>query len=199
MPQGQEIVVAPFSVYLADLGAAFPDVDEDPDAAVWGFLGDGGDKSMGEDGLTITHTQTVDRHRTGGRLGPAKATRSSEDLMIAFDLVDMTLEVYAKALSDASITTVAAASGTVGVKSMGIAQGPVVAEFAALLRGDVSPYVGGFAMQYEIPRVVQVASPAPGYNKASMAMLRFEFEALETDTGSYPFGEIRVISAAALP
>ena len=47
MPQGQEIVVAPFSVYLADLGAAFPDVDEDPDAAVWGFLGDGGDKSHG--------------------------------------------------------------------------------------------------------------------------------------------------------
>ena len=155
---------------------------------------------MGEDGLTITHNQTVDRHRTAGRLGAVKATRSSEDLMIAFDLVDMTLEVYAKALSDASITTVAAASGTVGVKSMGIAQGPVVAEFAALLRGDVSPYVGGFAMQYEIPRVVQVASPAPGLQQSIDGDApRFEFEALETDTGSYPFGEIRVISAAALP
>ena len=52
MPDGQEIIVAPFSVYLADIGTAYPEVDEDP-AAAWGFLGDGGDKSQGEDGLVI--------------------------------------------------------------------------------------------------------------------------------------------------
>ena len=54
-------------------------------------------------------------------------------------------------------------------------------------------------MQYELPRAVQVSSPAPGFNKSGMAMLKFEFEALETDTGAFPFGEIREMTALALP
>ena len=146
---------------------------------------------MGEDGLVITHSQTIDRHRMAGRTGAGKATRSAQELMISFDIVDMSLEVYAKALSDAAITTIVAASGVAGVKSIGLHQGYSVAEFAILVRGNVSPYVNGDSMQYEIPRAVQVSSPAPGFNKASMAMLKFEFEALETDTGAFPFGNIR--------
>ena len=90
MPDGQEIIVAPFSVYLADIGTAYPEVDEDP-AAAWGFLGDGGKLSQGDDGLVLTHGQTVDMHKTGGRTGAVKATRSSEELMISFDLVDISL------------------------------------------------------------------------------------------------------------
>ena len=198
MAEGQEIIVAPFHVYIGDIGAAYPDVDVAPAAAVWGFLGDGGDKSQGEDGLVITHNQTIDKHRTGGRTGAVKATRSAEDLMLSFDLIDMTLEVYAKALNNAAITDIAAAVGVAGVKSIGLHQGRSVAEFAVLVRGDDSPYAGGRSMQYELPRVVQVSSPAPGFNKAGMAMLKFEFEALETDTGTFPFGEIREMTAEPL-
>ena len=197
MANGQEIIVQPFRVYLADIGTAFPAVNEDP-AVDWGLLGDGGDKSQGEDGLVISHSQTIDKHRTASGTGPRKMTRSSESLMVSFDLVDMTLEVYAKALSDATITDTAAASGVAGVKSIGLNQGYDVAEFALLVRGDISPYINGSSMQYEIPRVAQVSSPAPGFNKASMAMLKFEFEALETDVGAYPFGNIREMTAIPL-
>ena len=143
MPSGQEIIVSPFKVYLGDIGAAYPDVDGDPPPAVWGLLGDGGDKSEGEDGLVITHNQTIDKHMTGGRTGAVKATRSAEDLMLSFDLVDMTLEVYAKALNNAAITDIAAGQGVAGVKSIGLHQGLEVAEFALLIRGDVSPYPAG--------------------------------------------------------
>ena len=129
MPSGQEIIVSPFKVYLGDIGAAYPDVDGDPISAVWGLLGDGGDKSEGEDGLVITHNQTIDKHMTGGRTGAVKATRSAEDLMVSFDLVDMTLEVYAKALNDAAISDIAAAQGIAGVKSIGLHQGRDVVEF----------------------------------------------------------------------
>jgi len=171
-----EIIGAPYTLWLAPIGTAFPLIDADP-AVDWIKVGTNGDRNYSEDGVTVAHSQSFEQARPAGATGPVKAWRTEEDLMIRLSLWDLTLEQYATALNDATITTTAAGSGTAGFKAIGLSQGQEVALYSMLVRG-VSPY-GNFNAQYQVPRCYQSGSPEPVFKKGDPAGLDLEFTALE--------------------
>lgn len=172
-----EIIMSPFEVWLAPVGEAFPAIDAAP-AGNWVKLGTNGNKNISEDGITLTHGQTINQHRAYGATGPVKANRSGEDLSIAFVLDDLTLEQYAKVLNNVAVNDVAAGVATAGYREITMRQGFDVSLFALLCRGP-SPYGDGWNMQYQVPRAYQGENPAPAFSKTSAAGLSLSFVALE--------------------
>lgn len=172
-----EIVGQPLELFLAPVGTAFPLVDADP-AGTWVLVGTSGTRSQDENGVTVTHSQTITKARPGGTTGPVKAFRTEEDLMFKLTLWDVSLEQYMLALNANELTTTAAGSGTAGFKKLGLSRGREVATYALLARG-VSPYDDGMTAQYQVPRCYQSASPAIAYKKGVPAGVDLEFTALE--------------------
>ncbi|MDF1778735.1 MAG: hypothetical protein P1V13_22155 [Rhizobiaceae bacterium] len=178
-----EIVAAPFTLWLAPVGEAFPAIDATP-AGNWGMVGTSGDENYTEDGVTVAHAQTIEKTRAAGTTGPRKAFRTEEDLMIRLTLMDMTLEHYKTAMNGNAVTTTAAGSGTAGTKKLGMRQGLNVTRLALLVRGDTSSYGDGYKSQYEVPICYQSASPEPVFRKGQPAALALEFTALEDSSAS---------------
>jgi hypothetical protein len=172
-----EIIMAPYEIYLAPVGESFPDVDETP-AGNWAKLGTNGKYNLAEEGVTVTHEQTLSLHRTLGSVGAVKAARTEEGLLIACILEDLTAEQYAKVLNNVSVSDIAAGSGTPGHRDITLRQGPSVATFALLAKGP-SPYGDNWNAQYQVPRVLQNGNPAPVFTKGEAAGLACEFVALE--------------------
>lgn len=194
-----EILISPYEVYLAPVGESFPDVDETP-GGNWTLLGTNGKFNISEDGVTVTHNQTIEKKRTVGSTGPVKAVRTEEDLMISFILEDLTLEMYAKALNNVTVTDTAAASGTPGYREITLRQGREVAVFAVLVKGK-SSYGDSWYGQYQIPKAYDSGNLTPKFNKSDVAALSFEFTALEDpDAASEEerFGTLRMQDATAL-
>lgn len=192
-----EIIAAPFSLYLAPVGEAFPDVDEAPSGG-WVLVGTNGSKNYSEDGVTVTHEQTIEEFRFLGSTGPLKASRTEEGLIVMMTLHDITLEQYIAALNFNSVSTTAAGAGTPGTKDANLFMGLTLAERALLVRGDgVSSYGAGWSMQYQVPRVVQRASPEVVYQKGEPAGLELEFMALVdlNATAGEEFGKLIVQNA----
>lgn len=177
-----EIIGAPFTLFIAPIGTAFPLVDAAP-AAAWKLIGSNGASNYSDAGVTVAHSQKLEQARPVGSTGPVKAWRTEEDLMISLTLWDMTLEQYLYALNDATIATTAAGAGTAGFKKIGLSQGGEVTAYAALLRG-LSPYGDVFAAQYEVPRCYQSGNPKPVFTKGKPAALELEFTALEDLTAA---------------
>ena len=175
-----EIIAAPFTAWLAPIGTAFPAIQAEP-AATWLKLGKSGDKNISEDGVSVTHPQSLEFFRTLGSTLPRKAVRTEEDVMISFTLLDLTLEMYRKVLNDNGLSEVVAASGIAGVKKLSLARGRIVTQHALLLRGP-SAYGENWTAQYKIPIVVHVGEPELSFTKGEPAGLLFEFQAIESDT-----------------
>ena len=195
-----EIIAAPFEVWTAPVGTPFPAIDADPAGAGWTLVGDSGDRDVAENGVTVIHQQTVVEIRTNGTTGPRKVVRRAEELIVEFDLVNLKIPQYARALNDATVTTVAPGPGTAGHLSIPLHQGFDVAEHALLVRGP-SPHLANAHMQYEVPRVYQAGVPAPVFGKANVAMLRFQYKALEDEsaaTDAERFGTLRAQHAPPL-
>ena len=179
MPQPFEIVAQPFTLWVGDVGDVFPTIDEDPGAG-WTKIGTSGDLNYTEDGVTITHNQTVEKFRALGSTGPRKAFRTEEELHITLSVADVSLEQYAQALNDNTVTTEPPDTGTAGSKKLGLSRGLNVAQHALLIRGAAaSPYGEGWVAQYEVPIVVQTGEPEVVYVKGEPASLALEFQALE--------------------
>ncbi len=197
--QPYEIIGQPLSLWLAPVGTAFPAVSAAP-SSPWVLVGTSGDRSQNEEGVVVTHNETLNKVRTGGSTGAVKVFRPDEDLMFRLTLLDVSLEQYKLALNGNTLTTVAAGSGTIGTKSVGLSRGKDVTTYALLARG-VSPYGDGFSMQYQVPRCYQAASPAITYRKGQPAGIELTFEALE-DMGAASadvrFGTIVAQHQAAL-
>ncbi len=197
--QHTEIVIAAVSIYLAPVGETFTEIQAAP-AGAWKLLGTGGDLNLGEDGVTVAHEETLNPKRTLGSTGPVKVTRSEENLMVSGVLVDLALEEYAKVLNNVTVADTAADSDTGGYQEITLRQGPIVALFALLIRGeDASPYGESYNLQYEIPVVYQSANPSPVFTKGESADLAFEFTALEDEnaaTDAERFGQIIAQDAA---
>ncbi len=194
-----EIVSGPLTLWLAPVGTAFPAIDAAP-AAGWIKVGTDGDKNYSDSGVTVTHSQTVNKVRPAGSVGARKALRADEDLMFALVLWDLTLEQYAAALGDLEIATTAAGVGTAGFKQIGLSRGEEVATHALLARG-VSPYDAALAAQFEVPRCYQSGSPSPVFNKGVPAGLALQFDALEDPDAASAgerFGRLIAQTAAAL-
>jgi hypothetical protein len=194
-----EIIMAPYTIYTAPLDETFPDVDETP-GGNWSLLGTSGNKSYEDEGVSVSHEQTIVEKRTAGCTGPIKAVRTEEGLKIHVVLADVTVETYAKVLNGLTLTDTAAASGEPGFRVINLRQGPTVAAFSLLVRG-ASPYGEDWNAQYEIPKVYQSASPKPVYGKGQTAQLEVEFTALEDPdaaTDAERFGYFRAQDADAL-
>jgi len=195
-----EIIISPFEVFTAPEGTAFPDVDTAPPAP-WAKLGTNGVRNYSEDGVTVTHEQTVEEHRTAGSTGPVKVSRPEEGLLVDLVLEDLSLEQYAKILNGVTVTDTPAAAGTPGIRTITLRQGPSVACFAMLIRGP-SPYADGLVAQYQVPRAYQGGNPAPVFSKGEAAGLACQFKALEDPnaaTDAERFGKLVAQDAEALP
>lgn len=172
-----QIIAAPFTIYLAPVGTAFPTLDNEP-AAPWMMVGGAGDEDYNEEGVTVSHTSEEQKWRGLGSTAPRKAFRTEEDLMVAFQLHDMTLENYALALNGNSVTTTAPSVDAQGTKSMSLLKGCSITEYALLARGNASAYGAGLIAQYQIARCFQMGSAEPVFQKGEPAGLALEFGAL---------------------
>lgn len=172
-----EIVAGPLTLYLAPVGTAFPAIDDAPDVA-WVKVGASGDRNYSEDGVSVMHSQAVNKVRPAGAVGAVKAFRTEEDMALTVTLWDNTLEAYTLALSGVAPTATAAGAGTAGYKKLGLSRGETVKTYALLARG-ISPYGDGYAAQYEVERCYQSANPSPAYRKGVPAGLQLTFDALE--------------------
>jgi hypothetical protein len=164
------VIGGPFRVWRAEVGTAFPLITVAP-AAGWNLLGVNGNKSYSEDGVTVRHPQTVNRIRPAGSTGPIKAARTDEDFEIEFTLWDLTLEQYAQALSQQTVTDEG------GARVMAPYRGFVIPESALLIRGP-SPYDDTLELQYEVPRAYTEGAPEIAFVKGEPAGLEFLFVAL---------------------
>lgn len=159
-----EVIAAPFRVYAAPVGTAFPDVtdpEDDPSFDAWTLIGSSGDLNYDRGtGVVVEHKQSITPWRSVGDAGSRKVFRTEEDLTIKLKLVDLTLEQYARALNSNSVD-----SAAVGSRKVGLSRGFPVATHALLIRSSVSPYGDGLNMQYEIPVAAQTGSPSVTLSK----------------------------------
>lgn len=174
-----EIIAAPFDVYRAPVGTAFPLVSATPSAS-WKLVGSNGSLNYDEAGITISHGQDFEKFRALGDAGVRKMFRTAEELTLKFKLYDITLAQYAAALNDNPVTTVAAGTGTPGYKKLGMSRGFAVATMALLIRGNITPDGANAAwnMQYEIPIAAQIGNPSVVYNKSTPVGLDLEWMVL---------------------
>lgn len=194
-----EIVCAPLTLWVAEVGTAFPTIAAAPGSG-WTKVGTNGDRSYESGGVTTTHRKTYDKIRTAGASGPVKANLSEEDLMFGLTLLDITLEQYQFALNGNTVSTVAPGSGTPGTKKIGLSESVGRTKEYALLARGLSPYDETLAMQYCIPRCFQSGSPAPVFRKGGGgAGLALSFEALEDLAASSEQERFGYILAAHLP
>jgi hypothetical protein len=173
-----EVIAAPYDVWVAPVGTAFPDVGATP-AGPWAKVGSSGSLNYDDAaGVTVEHSQSVSPWRSLGDAGSRKIFRTEEDLKIKLKLVDVTLEQYKHAINSNSVTTVPASLGLAGYKKLGLSRGFTVATVALLVRGSVSPYGSDWNMQYEVPIAAQSGNPSVVYKKGEPAGLELEWMAL---------------------
>jgi len=181
-----EIVAGPATVFLAPVATAFPGIAVSMPTGAWVDLGDT------EGGVTARHTQSVELLRVDQATGPKKAIRSEEGLEIEFQLAELTIENFGKALNNATVTT----GGSPTTKSIKLHQGFDVAQWAFVVRGP-SPY-GNWNLQYEVPVVVQVEEPEVAFVRDDKSVLQVKFTAIEDPlaaTEADRFGVLRAQSA----
>lgn len=192
-----EIIAAPFTVWLAAVGTAFPEVGSLPSASWTKIGGANGDQRYHEDGVSISHPQTVEMIRTLGSTGPVKAFRTEEDLFISFKVLNLTLEQYKFILNGNAVTDTAAGSGTKGYRTLPMLRGGDVTQYAMLVRGP-SAYDANMHLDYRVPTVVHVGEPEVVHQKGEPAGLDFEMQAIENnDYAGGKFGEMVMQDAAA--
>jgi len=192
-----EIIMSPFEVYVAPVGTAFPE-PEAAIAATWKLLGKNGIRNQSEDGVTISHEQTTQEHRTNGSTGPVKVVRPEESLTIGLTIEDLTIEMYSQVIGNA-MTEQTVGVGVAGIRSVDLHRGATVQTLALLVRG-ASPYLDGQNMQYEVPRCFQAASPKPKFSKKDAAGLELLYTALEDGNAASDaarFGRLRAIYSPA--
>lgn len=171
-----EIIASPADVWIAAAGTAFPTVDATP-AAGWISLG------YTDGGISVSHSQSIESLMVDQLATPVKTIRTEEGLTIDFSLAQLTLERYALAINNATVTTTAATVGppaTVATKSIQLQRGVTVATHSMLIRGP-SPY-GNFNMQYEVPIVYQAGEPSVSYTRDGMATLETSWVSLADTT-----------------
>lgn len=171
-----EQLTGTLTVYIAPVGSTVPAVTATP-ASPWVELG----CTDGEQ--SIQHAGALEYFRDNCHEGPVKAVRPEEDVIVAFTLVGLTLENYARVLSAASavVTDTVANPDT---KTMPLKRGFIPTEYAMLLSGTaLSPY-GAWPGMYVIPRGVFDGEPQPTFAKDGRVGLEVEFHALEDDDQS---------------
>lgn len=192
-----EIIAAPFSLWIAPVGTAFPVIDAAP-AMAWVQVGTSGNLNYTRAGVTVQHPKSSTKFRALGDLGSRKVFMTEEDLIIKIMLADVSLEQYALALNHNAITTTAPAGAVDGFKEIGLSHGATIAQRALLVRGP-SPYNEVLNMQYEVPIAVQIGSPELVYQLGEPAAISLEWNALVDSSAATPDERFGRLVAAHLP
>lgn len=195
-----EIIAAPYVVWFAPVGTAFPLIDAAP-AAPWAKVGSSGDLNYFDEGVVVTPAQETEPFRAAGDMGTRKMFRVSEDLSVSLTLADLTLEQFAHALNGNAVATTNASAGVAGFKSIGLSRGSSIYTVALLVRGP-SPYMEDGTMQFQIPRAAQIGNPQVALSKkGEPAGLALEWMALVDPNAANEFvrfGQLIAQTAAAL-
>ena len=170
--QPYEIIAGPAEIYVAPVGESFPAIGTEPPGGNWTLLATLGTQEYGEEGVTVSHQESVEDFRGLGSTGPIKSFRTEEELTIAAMIHDLTLEEYARAIN---FVTVATDSDD---KTMDIYKSHEVAYRALLVRG-AGPYGANYNLQYEVPRVRSDSALEIVFQKGTPAGLALQFRALE--------------------
>lgn len=193
-----EIIGAPLTVWVAPVGTAFPTIAAAP-SGPWFRLGTNGDRNYDNSGVQVQHGKSYNKVRTAGATGPVTAFLTEEDLMFRLTLLDVTIEQYAYALNNNTVTTTAPAAGQPGHRAIGLSEDVGrTAQFALLARG-LSPYNPALNMQFEIPRCFQSGAPSPTFRKGEPAGLQLQFEALENPAAVNAQQRFGVLRQSHLP
>lgn len=166
MPAPHEVVAAPLTVYLAPIGTAFPAVYE-PEAsfnALWDKLGTEGDRNYTDAGVTVNHAEDTEDFTPAGSTMPIKRFRTGETFEISLELADVSPEMYALVMNDATVTT---ASRN---KHFELFRGDQVNGFAVIARG-MSPVDNDLNLQYEFSRAFVSVNGEVTWNKGAVAAL----------------------------
>lgn len=185
--QPYEIIAGPAEIYVAPVGESFPAIGTEPPGGNWTLLATLGTQEYGEEGVTVSHQESVEDFRGLGSTGPIKSFRTEEELTIAAMIHDLTLEEYARAIN---FVTVATDSDD---KTMDIYKSNEVAYRALLVRG-AGPYGANYNLQYEVPRVRSDSALEIVFQKGTPAGLALQFRALEdlsAASESARFGNLR--------
>lgn len=192
-----EIIAAPYDVWFAPVGTAFPDVEITPPAP-WAKVGSSGNLNYFDEGVTVAHAQTIEKFRALGDAGSRKVFRTEEDLMVRLLLADVTLEQYAHALNSNTVTDVPP-STQAGYRYIGLSRGFSVATVALLVKGP-SPYLEDGVLQFEIPRAAQSGQPEAVFRKGTPVGLALEWTALVDPNAVNEFERFgRILAQDALP
>jgi hypothetical protein len=168
-----EQLTGTLTVYIAPVGSSIPAVTATP-TSPWVELG----CTDGEQSLQ--HAGALEYFRDNCHQGPVKAVRPEEDVIVAFTLVGLTLENYARVISEVANVETDAVSDP-NTKTLPLKRGFVPEEYALLFQGEaLSPY-GAWPGMYVIPRGVFDGEPQPTFAKDGRAGLEVEFHALEDD------------------
>jgi hypothetical protein len=175
--QPYEIIMAPFTVYWAPLGTTAPLVNVLVPVSPWIAIAqlDNYDDS----GVTLTHSDKTESVRGAGSTAIRKVSRTEEDLLVNFSIMDVTLANYRLALNSNLVTVYPAATGVPGSEKLGGYQGVDVRTMALLVRG-LSPRSGDQSSfrQLWIPNCFESGQPKPQFAKGKAAMLELEFTAM---------------------
>jgi len=195
-----QILIAPFTVYTAPTGEAFPEIDAAP-AGNWSLLGQGGASDYPEgSAVEIVKEQDIFTQYSEGSTGPRKQSRTQERLTIRISSMDMALENLTKAIQGVTPDVQTVDTGTPGYKSIGLFAGVTVNNVAVLVRGQ-SSYDNTLNLQYNLPVAAQVGNITISGQKGASSLIAFEFMALEDPdaaSADLKFGELFMQTAAAL-
>ncbi|KKL94103.1 hypothetical protein LCGC14_1868020 [marine sediment metagenome] len=185
-----EVIAGPARVWLAAVGATMPGIGDD-DAAVLalGFV----ELGRTDGGVSVGHNESIELIMVDQVTGPIKAIRTEETIVVTFSFANLTLENYAKVLNDVSVASVVSQE-----RSITLYQGPTVAQFAMLIRGD-SPYEDD-VMQFELPVVSQTGSPSMSFTRDDKSVLETEWTTLEDQaagTDAAKYGTLRAADSSA--
>lgn len=171
-----EILFAPYDVFWAPVGEAFPIIEVSP-SGNWLVLGTSLAERTNEDGVMVTLEQDFEEFRAAGTSAPIEASRVSESLIVTLTLHDLRPNMLRLVLNNNTISNTAAGAAA-GFDEIDLERGPgKPTEMALLVRGASTQFATGNA-QYQIPRCYVSSSPEIVHTKGEAAGIEIEFRAL---------------------
>ncbi len=183
-----ETIVGPGYVWIGPVGETMPDIDAVP-AGNWFDWGH-------TDGpVVVTHGRALNTIFDNNSALPQKEVLVTTSETVVFNIAQLDMEAYAKALQNAGVTTVAAGGGDAGYKSFAIA--PTHApQFAFLIRVPSGHEDGD--MQYEYERGTMAGDHALSYTRGDKTVIPMELHILESRSVPGRFGVVRAFTATAV-
>lgn len=190
-------MAAPLTIYLAPVGTSFPELD-DSEASFpvgWTKLGTNGARNYDDAGVDITHDEEVSDFTPAGSTMSVKRFRTGETFEATLNLVDLSPDMYALAMNNATVTDTAAGPGVPGSSLFSLFRGDQVNAFSVLLRGQ-STVDNELNMDYRFTRAFVSASGSVNFNKGEPARLAVVIHAVKYEDADVIEVEIQTAEAS---